>query len=429
MAHRLERVRAWAGRHWRVLLIAAAATLVCGVLLSRSGHPPETGELQSIAVQRRPFTATVGVVGVIRADQPLDVVAPFDGAVAEVGFTYGDPVAPGQILLRMDDFDINQRVREARTAFLKATEAASEMAAWGSSPDVSRARRARQSADLELAETRRKLDETKGLLERGLVPRSEYDGLVQQLRTQQISAAAAAADLASAVKRGQGPNREIAGLELASSRARLADLQSQLALTVLRSPDAGVMIRPPASTAGEAEVHVGQRLSRGQLIGSIARRDGLVVEFALNEADAGRVRVGQSASVSGGGLGDHQLNGKVVSVAGEAKPSATASGSSTVLARVRLTDVPADASGIRIGATANVSIKVREVGRAIVVPPQAIQGGPPIGQVRVKDPRTSKLSSRQITIGETSTEGVEVLSGLEVGETVVFWNPAGAPSS
>lgn len=428
MAHRLERLRAWAGRHRRVVLIGLAAALIGGVLLSRPGHRPETGALQSLVVQPRPFTATVGVVGVIKADQPLDVVAPFDGAVAEVGFTYGDPVAAGQILVRMDDFEIIQRVREARTAFLKAQEAAGEMAVWGSSPEVSRARRAKQSADLELAETRRKLDETKGLLDRGLVPRSEYDGLMQQLRSQQISAAAAQEDLVGAVKRGQGPNREIASLDLASSRARLADLQSQLEAAVLGSPAAGVMIRPPATTAGDTEVHVGQRLSRGQLIGSIARRDSLVVEFALNEADAGRVKVGQSASASGGGLGDRQLSGKVVSVAGEAKPSATGSGSSTVLARVRLTDIPTDAAGIRIGATANVSIKVREVRRAIVVPSQAVLGAPPIGQVRVKDPKTGKSSPRQVMIGETSPEGAEVLLGLQAGQTIVWPTPAASPS-
>ena len=158
----------------------------------------------------------------------------------------------------------------------------------------------------------------------------------------------------------------------------------------------------------------------------MTRRDSLVVEFALNEADAGRVKVGQSASASGGGLGDRQLSGKVLSVAGEARPSATGSGSSTVLARVRLTDVPADASRIRIGATANISIKVREVARAIVVPPQAVQGAPPVGQVLVKDPKTAKISPRQVIIGETSAEGVEILSGLKPGETVV-WSELPSP--
>lgn len=419
MAHRLERLMTWAERRRPMLLAVAAAIVVVGLLMLRPGHGP-AGELQSLVVQPRPFTATVGVVGVVKADQPLAVVAPFDGAVAEIGFTYGDPVTAGQVLVRMDDAEIAQRVRDARTAFLKAQEAASEMAVWGSSPDVSRARRATQSADLELTETRRKLEETKNLLDRGLVPRSEYDGLAQQLRAQQISAAAAQEDLAGATRRGQGPNREIASLDLQSSRARLTDLQSQLQGAVLRALAPGVMIRPPASTAAEAEIHVGQRLSRGQLIGSIARGDALVVEFALNEVDAGRVKVGQSAVASGGGLGDRQLKGAVVSVAGEAKPSATGSGSSTVVARVRLSDAPPNAAGGRIGATANVSINIREARRAIVLPPQAVQGGPPAGQVMVRNPKTHQVSRRAIIIGEAGVDGVEILSGLQAGEAVVW---------
>jgi multidrug efflux pump subunit AcrA (membrane-fusion protein) len=425
MADRLARLiqRAGAARLW---LIAGAVVVIIGLALAiHSGHRATSrGALRSLTLQQRPFTATIDVVGVIAPGDAVDVVAPYDGAVTSVDFVYGDPVKAGQVLLRMDGFDLTQHAKEAQAALLKAQLAAREMDNWASSPDVSRARRAKAAAEAEAVDTRRKLAETKALLDRGLVARNEYEAQAQQLRSQEMMAQAASEDLSAALRRGSGAAREAARLELEAAKARAHELDTELSQAVVKASSAGVITRPPAAKPGDDDTHVGQRLSRGQLIGSIARANALAVSFSLDEDDAQRVKVGDRASVSGGGLGAMELEGVVSSVAGEAHPSDNGGGTSTVLARVRLDPPPAGSPVIRVGASANVSIIVRDNPAAIVVPPQALNGSPPLAQVLVRDPKTGAERPRTVRLGYSAPDGVEVLSGLKPGEIVVWRTPA-----
>lgn len=412
-------------RRW----VALAAVALIGVtalwLHARARSTTEAELTQSIVVAPAPFKATIDVAGVTTAGERVDVVAPFDGQVAGLQFTYGDPVARGQVLLTMDVSDLDQRLRDARSAFLKANQVADDMRTWSSGVDVSRARRTVQSAELDSADARRKTTETRALLDRGLVPRSEYEALVQQLRSQEVSAATARDELTAALRRGQGPNREMAELELRSATARLADLESQRAKATSVAPASGVFVRPASVAGAEGDgIHVGQRLTRGQLIGSIAQGDSLTIEAPLNEADANRVRVGQRAEVSGGGFGVTKLSGRIVSVAGEARPSPAGNGSSVVMARVRLDHLPTDQQRLaRIGMTANVSIVVYEASAALVVPPQALLGSEPDIRVMAIPSKGGTAHAVNVLLGQATPDGVEIKSGLKAGDRVVWSLP------
>ena len=192
---------------------------------------------QSLVVSPRPFLASIGFTGTIVPGDDIGITAPFDGTVKAVGFLYGDRVAPGQMLVELETSELEQSRNEAESAYLKAAQTAAEMRDWANGPEVSRARRAAATAAFDLRETERKLQETKALLDRGLVARSEYDGIVQQQRTQQMSAAAADEDLRAAFRRGEGANRRVAALELENARARLARLDAASDAAVVRAPD------------------------------------------------------------------------------------------------------------------------------------------------------------------------------------------------
>ena len=75
-----------------------------------------------------------------------------------------------------------------------------------------------------LADTERKLAETRSLLDRGIVPRLEVDALDQQARQQRLDLASAQAELTSTLARGQGENLQIADMELTNATAKHGDL-------------------------------------------------------------------------------------------------------------------------------------------------------------------------------------------------------------
>jgi HlyD family secretion protein len=378
-----------------------------------------------VVVQPRPFTSTISVVGAIAPGDTVELTAPLDGVVKQVGFTYGAPVRQRQLLVEFDTTEARQRRNEAETVFLKASQAASDMATWTSGPDASRARRAQASASSELQDTQRKALETKALLDRGLVARGEYESLVQQQRNQEMAVAAAEQDLTTTLQRGRGSNRQVAMIELQNAHARLAELDAQLAGAVVRAPADGVIVRPQVDKGdADGKVHAGLAMRQGQLIGEIVRAGGLAVAFRLGEADADRVSPGQAVTVTGPGFGGDILHGHVVSVGGEALPGAATSGPMAAFAATaRLDEIsPAQAVAVRIGMTANVIIDVYRTGSALVVPPAAVQGTAPAASIMVRDARTGRVRPVTVRLGQVAPDGVEVMSGLKAGDLVV-WSP------
>jgi multidrug efflux pump subunit AcrA (membrane-fusion protein) len=416
-----------------VLAGAAALVLFLGLawLLSRHGHgAAQPGGLdQSLVVEPRPFASTIAVAGVVAASDSIDVTAPLDGVVKRIGFEYGAPVRKGQVLVEFDTASPRQHRNEAEAAYLKANQAEADMADWTNGPEVSRARRAQATAAMDLQDTQRKEQETKALLDRGLVPRSEYDSLVKQERSQTMALTAADQDLAVTLRHGQGANRQVTAIELDNARAQLAELDTQLGGAVVRAPADGVIVRPPSDKGESAgPLHAGLSMSRGQLIGAIARAGGLGVRFKLGEADADRVSPGQAVSVTGPGFAGLTLKGHVTSVGGEALPGSAGGGSTaTFAAAAQIDDLsPAQLAVVRIGMTANVVIAVYAAPAALVVPPDAVRGAAPDATVMVKDAKTGRPRPVAVRIGHTAPDGVEVLSGLRPGDIVVWATPVSA---
>ncbi len=415
-----------------------ALVLLCGVLaiwwFRSSPGTPAAGALieKSQVVKREPFSSTINVMGTIGPGNGIDITAPFDGTIKSIRFAYGDLVTQGQALAELDLSELEQSRNEAESAYLKAAQASEDMMSWSSGPEMSRARRAVTAAIYDLKDAENKLRETKALLDRGLVPRSEYETMVQQERSRKASLEAAQEDMDTAARRGQGPNRRMAELDLKNSQIRLGKLAGQFGGAILRAPDDGIVVRPPAGqgeSASNDPLHVGSRVSKGQLIGTIARAGGLGVSFRLDEADINRIKTGMAVTVTGPGFNDLSLAGQISSVAGEAgKDSATGTGKASFTATARLNALtPEQARRVKIGMTAMVIVIAYSNPNAIVVPPEAVQGAAPTATIMVRDSKTGKTTPRTVGLGLVSPTGAEILSGLKPGEEVV-WSVAAPPA-
>lgn len=387
---------------------------------------------QSLVVAYRSFSATIGFSGTIVGGDPIDITAPFDGKVKRLGFRYGDLVSPGQMLVELDTADLRMSRNEAESALLKAEQNAEELDSWGSSKDVLRARRSLSSATDALGDTDRKIAETQSLFDRGLVPRTELDGLQQQRRSQQAAILSARDEVDAVEARGRGGNRRMALLELANARTRYAKLNQQLEAAIIEAPGVGIVIEPVSDVpgAGSNMVRVGMRLAEGAAIGSIVRAGGLGVTFRVDEADVNGLKPGLEVGVTGPGFAGLALTGRIKNIARQAQNGAGAApGKASFTAYVGLDPLPAQMEQIRIGMTANVSIVTYTNPRAIVVPQEAVQGAAPDTVVMVRD-RDGAVHPVTVQLGRIAPDGVEILSGLRPGMTVIWGKPpAGDPGA
>lgn len=379
---------------------------------------------RAITVEPQSLVTRLTVVGTIEPGGTVNVVAPFDGTVREKHFEYGGRVERGERLLVMDTFDLEMRVREAQATFLKAERSAGDLRNWEGSPDVLRARRAMTAAEQSLADAQRRARETKVLLDRGIVPRVEYESAQQQARSQDLALATARQDLDNTLRRAGDDARRIAELELENARGRLEDLKGQLAAATVPAPVTGLVLRPSqAPKAGSQEpaqrVEDGSRTSRGQTLLSIADLEALTVVARIDEIDVNRVREGQGVAVTGDAFED-TLKGRIASVAAQA----TKEGGSRVATfdiRVRLDPMTDEQRRrVRVGMSAKLSAEVYANPAAIVVPPQAVLGTPAAPRVMVRDPATGAIQEVAVIIGDTTEDGIEIRSGLSPSDTVVL---------
>jgi HlyD family secretion protein len=145
------------------------------------------------------------------------------------------------------------------------------------------------------------------------------------------------------------------------------------------------------------------------------------VDVPVDELDVAQLTDGQSVRVALDALPDADVNGTVANIA----PLATQNDKGTTTYEVTV-EVQAQDVALRPGMTAVVQIVTRNKTDAILVPRRAVQSEngqsyvfvPAAGQ---PDPQTGRPASerRNVTLGLSNNESIEIVSGLKAGEKVL----------
>lgn len=406
----------------RLAAVLAAATLAgAGGAAWLAGGQAPAGSGGTLVVTARPLVSRLAVVGTIEPGTTFAIAAPFDGTVKEKLFDYGGRVDKGQVLLVMETGDMEVRLREAQAAALRAGRVAAELKDWNNSPDVARARRALLAAKQALEDTRRKAAETRTLLDRGIVPRLEWEMLDQQIKTLELQHEAAKQDLDSTLEKGSAGHRHIATLELDNARARQSDLERQLEGAAIEAPAAGVILRPvlnASAQAAAAPVEVGSRVTRGQPLFAVAGLERLSVSAKVDEVDVNRLAEGQAVAVTGDAFGATTLDGRITRISAQAIPSAAGHGAAFAIA-VEVRPSPEQLRRIRVGMSSTLTITLYENPHALVVPPDALRPGEDGPTVLVLDSGQTQPRQARVTVGQAVEDGIEILDGLHENDCIV----------
>jgi len=185
------------------------------------------------------------------------------------------------------------------------------------------------------------------------------------------------------------------------SNARETELRARLAKTVVHAPFDGV--------TGLRQVSAGAYVKAGQ---DVARLEGIGVlklDFRVPELYLKRLRVGQGLGINVDAYAGETFSGSIYAI----EPAVDES-TRTVLLRARL---PNPGARLKPGMFARVSLEFARRDNALLVPEQAIV---PRGDgrfvYRVVD---SKAALTKVEIGVRRPGEVEVLSGLQAGDTIV----------
>jgi membrane fusion protein, multidrug efflux system len=298
--------------------------------------PVEVGK-----VERMRLEEVAQAVGSLRANQSVVLRPEVSGRIASLGFSDGQPVRLGQLLVQLDD--------TLQQAQLRQAEAQSSI-------------------------SRTNLQRSRELVQQNFVSQSAVD-------------------------------QNVAALEVALAQVALA--QAQAARMKIVAPFDGI--------AGIRSVNLGDYVKDGADLVGIDDLSSLWVDFRLPERYIAKVTAGQAVELTLDALPDRRFTAKVAALDSQLDASGR-----SVLVRARLVN----SDGVLRGgmfARARVMFEVRE--RALVVPEEAlVPQGDKQFIVRVVDvPGGGKQSQRvEARIGQRAAGKVELLGGVELGDTVVL---------
>ncbi len=324
---------------------------------------PETvHNIAVLAIHQTNMPDLLEVAGTVRAAQTSQLASQGMGNIVDIRVHEGDHVKRGQVLALIDDAQMRAAVDRAN-----ATDSAAQQ-------DIAGA-----ESNLVLAEST--LKRYQNLYDRKSVSPQEFDEVKARYQ-----AALARRDMTRA---GQ-----------AQAKAALEQARTSLEYTRIRAPFDGVIT--------EKKMDAGAFASPGMPLFTIEDPHRYRLEVAVNEGDLRYVRIGKDISVAVDALEDAQIKGKVVEIV----PAADST-SRSFLVKVEL---PAD-SRLRSGLFGRAQF-IRGERLSVVIPQTAVVERGQLQGVYVLD-HDQVASLRYVTVGKSSGNQVEVLSGVQDGERLV----------
>jgi membrane fusion protein (multidrug efflux system) len=315
-----------------------------------AGAPKEEPPIHvaTAAVTERTMPEFLTLTGTLRANQESEIAADANGKVLATFVERGQTVKKGDLLATLD----------ARTAALMAS-------AMTAQTNLAKAQVEQAQKDCERA---------RHLLDTGAISRAEYDRTSTACSTTRFSAAAAAAQQASAVKVAGDAN--------------------------IKAPFAGVI--------GERYVSVGQYVQPQTRVASIYDPDPLRLELTVPEANIAAVRPEMPVTFHVTSFGDQAFTGTVKFIS----PNVRQSSRDLVVEAL----VPNGDRKLKPGMFATAQLDVADHA-ATVVPSSAVQREGATARVFVV--ADGRVQERVVQTGAEIDGVTAVQAGVKVGDKVV----------
>ena len=353
-----------------LLIAVPALTIVFAGALSgcSSGSPahadaPETVTgVAVITAQNQTIPDWVEAVGTVEAAQTSQVASQMMGTIVQINAREGDRVRAGQVLAMIDDSQPQAAVEQATAA-------------------VNAAKNEALAADSQYALAQATLARYQRLYDEKSVSPQEFD----QIKAQYQSAEA---------------HRDMAKAGEAQANAALAQARTSLSYTRICAPFDGVIT--------EKKADAGTLAAPGMPIFTIEDTRHYRLEATVDESNLGVVHLGQAVPVTLDALGSATLSGRVAQIVPAADPA-----SRSFIVKIALPANPQVRSGLFGRARF-----ARGQRPALLIPATAaIERGQLRGVYALDSNNVAEL--RYITLGDTTGQSVEVLSGLQAGEKLI----------
>jgi HlyD family secretion protein len=391
----------------KTALLGAGAIVLAGALVygfsALRGASADVDESRIVAVERGTMVRSVVATGKIEPIAKVEIKSKANGIIKAIHVDVDRLVREGDILVELDRENIAARVRELR-ATLQGARAALEAAG----AQLEKSRIEAEGPEVEFA--RRAYDRARSLFEQRLLAQSSLDETRNALEQAQNRQRAAQSQL-SIAKAGVAQ----ASANVAQSQAGLERAEEELANVTIRAPIAGTILRRDVEIGSPVSsiLNMGAAATPVMAIGDISQ---VFVRGRVDEADIGRVRLGQAARITVETFKDRTFQGKVTEIApmGVEKENVT-----NFEVKVSIENPGKE---LKANMTANAEIVLEEHPDSLIIPETAVSYDAQRNAFAdVLDPGARTGRRRvPIKVGVGNGTRTQVLQGLKQGDKVVL---------
>jgi len=394
-------------RVWRT---SAVAVLVIPALFWSGCAGPEEEEAEVVvevrtaAVETQDIQATASAPATLYARNQAQLASRLTAPVQTLDAHMGDSVRQDQVLARLVNGDLESQRAEAAAQVADA-EANLEKVSAGTLPvDVERARGQVETTSAALAEAEQVYKRRQALFDEGAIPERELLTSQTQFEQAQTANRVAQTELDLLENRSREQDLRIAQSGLDQARARLAYVETQLGYSEIHSPFDG--------TITEQFLYPGDMAKPDSPIFAVMDLSAVVARGQFPAGQAADVRTGQSCRFGAIDSSETQSEGRV-----------TAVNQAVDMARRTVEvwcEIPNTASRLKAGAFGQLEVTTATHPGATTVPLSAVQfeEGTSAGVVWTVG-ADGAAHANNVRTGAVSGERVEILEGLNPGETAI----------
>jgi RND family efflux transporter MFP subunit len=341
-----------------------------------------------VKVTRGDIADTLEIASEFQPFQEVDVYAKVSGYIQKLYVDYGTHVKQGQILAVLEIPELQQQLQQDQASVRRSDQELTR-----AREDLNRAQSAYTVANLtytRLAEVQKSRPE--------LVSQEEIDVAKGKDLEADADVSAQKAALAAAEE------------ALLAAKAALGKDQAMFDYARMTAPFDGVITQIYAFTG--ALLPAGTTSNKGDsALCRLSQNDLLRLVIPVPERAVPNIQIGEPVAVNVSGM-DRTFEGKIIRFSDQIDLTTR-----TMHTEV---DVPNPKYQLVPGMYASVKIPLRAAAKVLTVPVQAFQAGSEgKGVVLVVGPG-NKIERREVSVGLQSATDVEILSGLQENEAVIF---------
>lgn len=278
-----------------------------------------------------------------------------EGDVVTCGNPNADPPVPASVLIRLDARDLESKLHQAEARY-KAQQAQAEV----SKAQLSSRKATLKGIEASLKQAQRDFERQKQLLESKDISQSTFDAVVEKLEELQSQYNASIHNI-----QAEELGLVVAQHNLEAQLAQIDEAKEAVNNTVISSPIDGVITRINAEV-GEV-VMTGTMNNPGTVIIIVADLSQMLLVAQTDEADIGKLEVGQEAVVRVQAFWDEKFKGVVDTIAltHDINPSRAKYFRTEIL-------LQGNVGKLYSGLTADVDIYTKKHSDIIKVPSQAV---------------------------------------------------------